>query len=262
MAKKSQKPQRERPLKKAAYNQFARTLWMTSLIAPASQHEREAMLRNDYEPWMDFWPGTKEQFDRWIVLLAEGIGKPTLGAVAKLQAFGKTLPKSGLSVAALIIPERKTTEGTLVRGVSSIWDEIARLLGNDWRLAHQIPPEKWEEIIAGALHREKFDEVVLTPRSGDHGRDVIASTRGVGCIKIIGSVKAYRPGHLVRHDDVRAFLGVLSAEQNASKGIITTTSDFAPRIVSDPFIKPFLPTRLELLNGQELQQWLRRLAKK
>jgi restriction system protein len=104
-------------------------------------------------------------------------------------------------------------------------------------------------------------EVVLTPRSGDYGRDIIAIRHGIGCIKIIGSVKAYKPGHLVKHDDVRALLGVMSGEQNTSKGIISTTSDFAPRISSDPFIKPFLPTRLEMMNGETLKNWLIALAK-
>ena len=78
--------------------------------------------------------------------------------------------------------------------------------------------------------------VILTPRSGDHGRDVIATKRGVGCVKILGSVKAYQPGRLVTHDDVRALLGVLSGEMDASKTMLTTTSDFAPRIQEDPFI--------------------------
>ena len=55
--------------------------------------------------------------------------------------------------------------------------------------------EKWEEMIAGAYSRAGFDEVILTPRSGDYGRDVIAIRKGIGCIKIIGSVKAYKPGH-------------------------------------------------------------------
>jgi hypothetical protein len=31
-----------------------------------------------------------------------------------------------------------------------IWLEVATMLGNDWGLAFQISPEKWEEIIAGA----------------------------------------------------------------------------------------------------------------
>jgi restriction system protein len=48
----------------------------------------------------------------------------------------------------------------------------------------------------------------------------------------------------------------MSGERDVSKGIITTTSDFPPRIADDPFIKPFLPTRLELVNGTALRQWL------
>ncbi len=54
---------------------------------------------------------------------------------------------------------------------------------------------------------------------------------------------------------------VLQADQNATKGIVTTTSDFAPRIVEDKFIKPFLPYPIELVNGVRLLQHLVELAK-
>jgi restriction system protein len=111
-------------------------------------------------------------------------------------------------------------------------------------------------IVAGAFRNYGFDQVILTPRSGDKGRDVIANRYGVGCAKIIGSVKANRPGNLVSYDDVRALLGVMSGERDVSKGIIATTSDFPPRIRQDPFIAPFLPTRLELMNGIQLKRWL------
>jgi restriction system protein len=134
-------------------------------------------------------------------------------------------------------------------------------LQSDWTLAYQLPPEKWEEIIAGAFKRARYDEVVLTPRSKDHGRDVIAIKRGAGCVKIIGSVKAYKFGNLVPYDAVRSLIGVLQGEQDASKGIISTTSDFPPLIDKDPFIAPFMPTRLELMNYIQLQRWLAELAK-
>jgi hypothetical protein len=63
-------------------------------------------------------------------------------------------------------------------------------------------------------------------------------------------------GRLVSYDDVRALLGVMSGERDVSKGIITTTSDFPPNIEKDPYIAPFLPTRLELMNSVRLQNWL------
>src|ERR1700674_2692916 len=132
-----------------------------------------------------------------------------------LSAF-KMLQKQNvadLMVSSLIIPEGQDSAGVLMRSTSLVWNAIVRMLGSDWELAYQISSEKWEELVAGAYTLAGYD-TVLTPRSGDHGRDVIAVRRGVGCVKIIGSVKAYRPGHLVEYDDVRALLGVLSGERD------------------------------------------------
>src|SRR6185369_8338313 len=50
---------------------------------------------------------------------------------------------------------------------------------------------------------------------------------------------------LVAAEEVRAMLGVVGADQRASKGVITTTSDFATRIADDALIAPHLPSRLE-----------------
>jgi restriction system protein len=125
------------------------------------------------------------------------------------------------------------------------------------RFAFQIPPSKWEEIIAGAYSKAGFDEVTLTPRSGDFGRDVIAVKRG---LRVIDQVKAYSPENLVTADDVRALIGVLHGD-GASKGFLTTTSDFAPRLRTDPLILPFMPSRLELIDGKALITRLDALAK-
>jgi restriction system protein len=65
-------------------------------------------------------------------------------------------------------------------------------------------------------------------------------------------VKAFKPDHKVDANDVRAMFGVLSADPSANKGIITTTSEFAPRIESDPLLSPFIPNRLELVDGKRL----------
>jgi restriction system protein len=179
-----------------------------------------------------------------------------VGATASAQiSTDHATQNSTLVVSSLIIPDGKTASGTLIKSVSATWYEIVRYVGSDWANAHKVPADKWEEIVAGAFTRADY-EVTLTPRSGDHGRDVIAIKRGFGCVKIIGSVKAYAPRNIVPYDDVRALLGVMSGEQDVSKGIVTTTSDFPPKIKDDPFIKPFLPTRLELVNGTALRQWL------
>jgi restriction system protein len=170
------------------------------------------------------------------------------------------LAMQNLSVSGVIIPDRKLHAGVLIASTSLVWGEIVNKLNEDWSLAQAIPPRVWEEIIAGAFKKAGFNDVTLTHRSADHGRDVIAVKNGIGCIKIIGSVKAYKPGHLVGYDDVRALLGVLSGERDASKGVITTTSGFPTNIANDPYIGPFMPTRLELIDGTALQKWLSELA--
>jgi restriction system protein len=147
------------------------------------------------------------------------------------ELIEKKKQRVDLSVASVIVPERKVTEGVLVKATSVVWAGVLEELEKtDWQNAHEIPPRVWEEIIAGAYVKAGFDEVILTPRSGDHGRDVIAIRRGIGSIKILDSVKAYRPGHLVTKEEVHALMGVVAIDPNASKGILTTTSDFAPKV--------------------------------
>ena len=76
---------------------------------------------------------------------------------------------------------------------------------------------------------------------------------------MIEQVKAYKPPHLVVANDVRALMGVLQGD-GASKGCLSTTSDFAPMIKTDPLIIPFVPSRLELVNGTALFSRLAKLA--
>jgi restriction system protein len=166
-----------------------------------------------------------------------------------------------LLLQAVIVPGDKTDEGRLIEAVTIPWFDIIDLLKNDPSIASQTPADKWEEIIAGAYHKSGFEEVTLTPRSGDHGRDVIAVKKGIGSIRVIDQVKAYKPGHLVTADDVRALMGVLHVD-GASKGFLTTTSDFAPLLRTDPLISPLIPSRLGLIDGKALLARLEELARR
>ena len=173
---------------------------------------------------------------------------------------GKVTAAANLLVQAVVSPGEKTKEGLLVEAVTIPWFEIIEALKRNPNLAFEISPRKWEEIIAGAYKKAGFDEVTLTPSSGDLGRDVIAVKRGLGTVRIIDQVKRYKPGHWVTANDVRALLGVLQGD-GASKGFLTTTSDFAPRLRDDPLLKPFIPASLELINGIQLLKRLEELAK-
>ena len=152
------------------------------------------------------------------------------------------------------------TDGMLVEAVSVPWHLIARMLKEDPGILYNIDPRKLEELVAASYTEAGFDEVILTPQSGDYGRDVIATKRGHLSIRVVDSVKAYKPGHLVKADDVRSLLHVLNTDHKATHGVVTTTSDFAPRIKDDPFIAPYMPNRLELVNGKRLFSHLTNLG--
>lgn len=167
---------------------------------------------------------------------------------------------AGVMLQAVVTLGEKTDEGHLIEAVAPAWFEIARLIRADPKAMHQIDPRKWEEMIAAWYKQYGFDEVILTPRSGDLGRDVIAVKRGVLSVRILDQVKAYSPGHVVPANDVRALAGVLALDRSASKGLVTTTSDFAPGVHTE--FASMIPTRLELVNGAELNRRLIEVASK
>ena len=105
--------------------------------------------------------------------------KETVTVTASLDAVLTKASTADLLLQTVIIAGEKTEEGRLVEAVSIPWFDIIELLKKDPNVAFEIPPEKWEEIVAGAYSKAGFDEVTLTPRSGDYGRDVIIRN-GVG----------------------------------------------------------------------------------
>jgi restriction system protein len=172
--------------------------------------------------------------------------------------------ESGLAdllLESVVVCAEETAEGRLIEAVAIPWFKIIERFKAHPDEIFQIPPGLWEEIIAGAYKEAGFDSVTLTPRSGDLGRDVIAEKRGLGTIRVIDQVKAYSPGHLVTANDVRALMGVLPND-GASKGFVTTTSDFAPKLRKDPLLMPFMPSRLQLIDGKMLRARLIEIAKK
>lgn len=151
----------------------------------------------------------------------------------------------------------KVADGQLVKCLSVPWQAIVAEIERNPRFLPEFATQhrRFEEFLAASYERAGF-EVTLTPQRGDRGRDVIATLRGLMTVRILDQAKAYKPGHLVTHDDVRAMLGTLATDSNASKGVVTTTSDFQPGILSGDEFKRFVPYRLELKNGEQLARWL------
>ena len=171
---------------------------------------------------------------------------------------GAPLPE--VTLKALLLFGDPTQEGALVKAVALPWYAILERIRADPAAAFEINSRAWEEIVAGAYEKAGFDEVILTPPSGDKGRDVVATKKGIGSIRIFDQVKAYKPGHVVTAEEVRALLGVVTGAANVSKGVMTTTSTFAPRLAEDEYLKPYIPYRLELKPRDVLLAWLDELS--
>ena len=72
---------------------------------------------------------------------------------------------------AVIIPYQKTFEGELIRAVTLPLLAIIQKILEDPSRLYGIDPRKLEEIIAATYDESGlFDEVTLTPRSGDRGQ--------------------------------------------------------------------------------------------
>src|SRR5437870_4732495 len=91
----------------------------------------------------------------------------------------------------------RTREGVLVRAVGFAWLEIVGAMLRDPRIMNDLDPRKFEELIAGGWKRAGADEVILTPRSGDGGVDVIATFEKAGRVRLFDQVKRYAPDHRV-----------------------------------------------------------------
>jgi restriction system protein len=136
-----------------------------------------------------------------------------------------------------------------VAGVKSLEDRPLELLFSFARNHREF-----EEFIAATYEKNGFT-TTLTPSSGDLGRDIIAEKQGWGAIRLIDQCKAFDRGRKVSPNDVRAMMGTLLREQNASKAVISTTSTFAPSVRDE--WRDFMPYRLELREGSDILDWLK-----
>jgi restriction system protein len=193
-------------------------------------------------------------------------------ATATLQGVSATLQAGNLSVAghppeplistpelmfgALVEKGDATEEGHIILALTPAYRLFLDELARDPNAFYLLRSWQLEELVAGQYEREGC-RVVLTKRTRDGGRDVIATRDDFGTIRIVDQVKLYKPQHVVGIDEVRELWGVLNLnERGASKGIITTTSRFALGVEKDRDLAAVMPGRLTLRNGAGLLEWL------
>lgn len=105
---------------------------------------------------------------------------------------------------------------------------VIRDILSDPRHMHDLTPRQFEEFIAEIVERLGFGNVILTPRSGDGGRDVIASKEVKGIpLTFYFECKKRTQGNKVQLDTLRALLGSVAHDaRKANIGVLVTTSQF------------------------------------
>ena len=117
-------------------------------------------------------------------------------------------------------------EGCLIEACALPWLAIGKELERDPRFLHELDWRKFEELIAAAYDASGCPEVVLTPRSGDGGRDVIATWPGIGSIRIFDQVKKYAAGRVVTLEEVDAMCALVREAMAAGAiGIGSSTAE-------------------------------------
>jgi hypothetical protein len=163
-----------------------------------------------------------------------------------------------LLLLAVVEPIGRVPDGELIEWIQPAYDALVAALRANPDFRFSLDWRKFEELVAAA-YRRLGHETILTPRSRDFGRDVIANVTlpGVARIRIVDSVKRFGPTQLVDANDVRALVGVMHAEGRLTgqdvRGVVTTTARFAPRVREDRLLRQFLDNgSLELVDGDAL----------
>jgi hypothetical protein len=175
------------------------------------------------------------------------------------ECLGAIATPSVLLQTDVVTLGEKTEDGEIVKSVRRTWPEIVKQVQRrrDFLFEFTKVSRAFEMFLAATYRMDGFDEVILTPRSNDRGRDVIASKTGR---RILEQAKAYKATRLVSHNEVREMIGVIAMDDKPSSGAITTTSDFAPTVCTGDAYSKFIPDKLELRNGTQLRDWLISLA--
>jgi hypothetical protein len=123
----------------------------------------------------------------------------------------------------------------------------------DYEILRRMSPRDFERAIAAVYAKTgRFDRVILTPGSGDEGRDVILEAAEWDGRRTIVELKRYRRRR-VSAEMVNSLIGVLTGELDGSRATFLTTSSFAPRLQKHRSIRQALSSRgLDLLDLVQL----------
>ena len=139
--------------------------------------------------------------------------------------------------------------------ISDVFDDLLSYLSGS---THELHWRRFEEVIEQVFKSHGF-QTQIGPGSADGGVDLrLIQKSPVGDLLMLVQAKRYHPTHKIGLEAVQALYGVVEAEQ-ASKGILVTTSSFLPGA------RKFAEARghrLFLADGQQIVSWIEEARRK
>jgi restriction system protein len=112
-----------------------------------------------------------------------------------------------------------------------------------------LTPTEFEEAIAQSLRDRGYRQVERCGGAGDLGVDITA--RDPNGLSIAVQCKRYTPGRRVASREIQLFIGMLTTEHKADRGVYVTTSSF-----TDPARALGKRHGIKLVDGRELARIL------
>lgn len=132
-------------------------------------------------------------------------------------------------------------------------EELLRLLSKSPDFLYQLPPRKFEELIA-RLFKDRGYEVSLTQATRDGGYDLIAKINdGLISTVLLAECKRYKKENKVGVEVVRGLYGVTESKR-ANQGLVITSSYFT-RDAREEQLR--IGNRIGLRDFNNLVEWLR-----
>jgi hypothetical protein len=126
------------------------------------------------------------------------------------------------------------------------------LQGNE-QILYELPPRMFESIVARLLENMGC-KIELTPATRDGGRDILATFQTpLGEILALVECKRYRPDRKIGIDLLERFMWVLDRKDNASFGLMVTTSFFSAE--ANALARSF-QYRIKLRDFEGIREWV------
>jgi len=150
---------------------------------------------------------------------------------------------------------RERAKAPYIPQVAAVTDELLAKLREQPEFLYQLEPRKFEEVVAELMSRIGFVDVELTTTTRDGGRDVLAKLRvPTGLLYVITECKRYAAHRAVGLPIVERFLFTVAQRDNATFGMVATTSFFS-RDAKATAEKH--KSRLHLAEMEQIKGWLR-----